>query len=436
MSPAQPDGTRWPENGSLDPGLVEAERGRPLSLYVHVPFCRVRCGYCDFNTYTVGFGPGAQVGDYAPSVLAEADLAARVLADAGVSGRLAQTVFFGGGTPTMLDAGELIAILDGLRERIGIAGGAEVTLEANPDTVTREDLRAFADSGFTRVSFGMQSAVPRILAILDRTHTPTRVPLVIEWAKEAGLSTSVDLIYGTPGESLADWETSVRAALSYDPDHISAYALVVEEGTKMGAQVARGELPTPDPDDEAAKYELVDELLGEAGYAWYEISNFARASASDRASGRASTTFEHASRHNLAYWRDWDWWGFGPGAHSHVGRMRWWNVKNPGAYAGRLRAGVSPAAAGEILGEEERELERVMLGLRTAEGVELDGVPAMAMRDGIVSGLSVCHSLSGRVASLISDGFIDGVAALDGRAVLTLRGRLLADYVTRELMGY
>ena len=436
MSPAQPDGMRWPDSGSLDPGLVEAERGRPLSLYVHVPFCRVRCGYCDFNTYTVGFGPGAQIGDYAPSVLAEADLAARVLADAGVSGRLAQTVFFGGGTPTMLDAGELIAILDGLRERIGIAGGAEVTLEANPDTVTREDLRAFADSGFTRVSFGMQSAVPRILAILDRTHTPTRVPLVVEWAKEAGLSTSVDLIYGTPGESLADWETSVRAALSYDPDHISAYALVVEEGTKMGAQVARGELPTPDPDDEAAKYELVDELLGEAGYAWYEISNFARASASDRASGRASTTFEHASRHNLAYWRDWDWWGLGPGAHSHVGRMRWWNVKNPGAYAGRLRAGVSPAAAGEILGEEERELERVMLGLRTAEGVELDGVPAMAMRDGIVSGLSVCQSLSGRVASLISDGFIDGVAALDGRAVLTLRGRLLADYVTRELMGY
>lgn len=436
MSPTQPDGTRWPENGLLDPSLVEAQWARPLSLYVHVPFCRVRCGYCDFNTYTVGFGPGAQIGDYAPSVLAEADLAARVLADAGVSGRLAQTVFFGGGTPTMLDAGELIAILDGLRERIGIAGGAEVTLEANPDTVTREDLRAFADSGFTRVSFGMQSAVPRILAILDRTHTPTRVPLVIEWAKEAGLSTSVDLIYGTPGESLADWETSVRAALSYDPDHISAYALVVEEGTKMGAQVARGELPTPDPDDEAAKYELVDELLGEAGYSWYEISNFARASASDRASGRASTTFEHASRHNLAYWRDWDWWGFGPGAHSHVGRMRWWNVKNPGAYAGRLRAGVSPAAAGEILGEEERELERVMLGLRTAEGVELDGVPAMAMRDGIVSGLSVCQSLSGRVASLISDGFIDGVAALDGRAVLTLRGRLLADYVTRELMGY
>ena len=281
----------------------------------------------------------------------------------------------------------------------------------------------------------MQSAVPAILATLDRTHVPERVPLVIEWAKDTGLSTSVDLIYGTPGESLEDWETSVRAALSYDPDHISAYALVVEEGTKMGAQVARGELPSPDPDDEATKYELADALLGGAGYAWYEISNFARVSASDRASGRASTTFEHASRHNLAYWRDWDWWGFGPGAHSHVGRMRWWNVKNPGAYAGRLHAGVSPAAAGEILGEEERELERVMLGLRTSEGVKLDGLPVAASGHEAGAG---CASMpaGGCVASLIADGLIDGAAALRGRACLTLRGRLLADYVTRELMGY
>lgn len=203
----------------------------------------------------------------------------------------------------------------------------------------------------------------------------------------------------------------------------------------MGAQVARGELPSPDPDDEATKYELADALLGGAGYAWYEISNFARVSASDCASGRASTTFEYASRHNLAYWRDWDWWGFGPGAHSHVGRMRWWNVKNPGAYAGRLHAGVSPAAAGEILGEEERELERVMLGLRTSEGVELDGLPGAA--SGYEAGAG-CASMpaGGRVASLIADGLIDGAAALRGRACLTLRGRLLADYVTRELMGY
>ena len=436
MSPAQPEGQRWADDGALDPGLVEVEAQRPLSLYVHVPFCRVRCGYCDFNTYTVGFGPGAQVGDYAPSVLAEASLAARVMAESGLPAREAQTVFFGGGTPTMLDTAELTEILTGLRERIGIAPGAEVTLEANPDTVTREGLVQLADAGFTRVSFGMQSAVPAILTTLDRTHTPERVPLVVQWAKEAGLSTSVDLIYGTPGESLSDWETSLRAALSYETDHISAYALVVEEGTKMGAQVARGELPTPDPDDEAAKYELADALLSEAGYAWYEISNFARATDADLASGRPSTFYTHASAHNLAYWRDWDWWGLGPGAHSHVGRMRWWNVKNPAAYAARLRDGRSPAYAGEILDEDTRELERVMLGVRTSEGIELAGLPGTRQADEAGVALGAGAVSDGRVAALIADGLIDAAAALRGRVILTLRGRLLADYVTRELMGY
>ena len=436
MSPAQPEGQRWADDGALDPGLVEVEAQRPLSLYVHVPFCRVRCGYCDFNTYTVGFGPGAQVGDYAPSVLAEASLAARVMAESGLPAREAETVFFGGGTPTMLDTAELTEIVTGLRDRIGIAPGAEVTLEANPDTVTREGLVQLADAGFTRVSFGMQSAVPAILKTLDRTHTPERVPLVVQWAKEAGLLTSVDLIYGTPGESLAEWETSLRAALSYKTDHISAYALVVEEGTKMGAQVARGELLTPDPDDEAAKYELADALLGEAGYVWYEISNFARATDADLASGRPSTFYTHASAHNLAYWRDWDWWGLGPGAHSHVGRMRWWNVKNPAAYAARLRDGRSPAYAGEILDEDTRELERVMLGVRTSEGIELAGLPGTRQADEAGAALGAGAVSGGRVAALIADGLIDAAAALRGRVILTLRGRLLADYVTRELMGY
>lgn len=436
MSPAQPEGQRWADDGALDPGLVEVEAQRPLSLYVHVPFCRVRCGYCDFNTYTVGFGPGAQVGDYAPSVLAEASLAARVMAESGLPEREARTVFFGGGTPTMLETAELTEIVTGLRDRIGIAPGAEVTLEANPDTVTREGLVQLADAGFTRVSFGMQSAVPAILKTLDRTHTPERVPLVVQWAKEAGLLTSVDLIYGTPGESLAEWETSLRAALSYETDHISAYALVVEEGTKMGAQVARGELPTPDPDDEAAKYELADALLSEAGYAWYEISNFARATDADLASGRPSTFYTHASAHNLAYWRDWDWWGLGPGAHSHVGRTRWWNVKNPAAYAARLRDGRSPAYAGEILDEDTRELERVMLGVRTSEGIELAGLPGTRQADEAGVALGAGAVSGGRVAALIADGLIDAAAALRGRVILTLRGRLLADYVTRELMGY
>ena len=336
----------------------------------------------------------------------------------------------------MLDTAELAEILTGLRERIGIAPGAEVTLEANPDTVTREGLVQLADAGFTRVSFGMQSAVPAILKTLDRTHTPERVPLVVQWAKEAGLSTSVDLIYGTPGESFADWETSLRAALSYETDHISAYALVVERGTKMGGQVARGELPTPDPDDEAAKYELADVLLSEAGYAWYEISNFARTTDADLTSGRPSTFYAHASAHNLAYWRDWDWWGLGPGAHSHVGCMRWWNVKNPAAYAARLRDGRSPAYAGEILDEDTRELERVMLGVRTSEGIELAGLPGTRQADEAGAALGAGAVSGGCVAALIADGLIDGAAALGGRVILTLRGRLLADYVTRELMGY
>lgn len=414
MTPRLPEGVSWPRDGRLDPALAEAGVGRPLSLYVHVPFCRVRCGYCDFNTYTAGFGPGAEPGSYATSVLGEADLAVRSLGDAGLGGRAASTVFFGGGTPTMLDASELGRILSGLRERVGVDEGGEVTTEANPETVTRESLAALAEAGFTRVSFGMQSAVPAVLETLDRTHTPERVPMVVAWAREAGLDVSVDLIYGTPGESLEDWRASLDAAVEMSPDHVSAYALVIEEGTRMAARVARGELPEADGDDEAAKYEMADAVLGAAGYRWYEISNFARVEAGEE--GVVGTDLRHASRHNLAYWRDWDWWGFGPGAHSHVGRLRWWNVKHPGAYAGRVRDGVSPAAAGETLGDATRELERVLLAVRTAEGLELGEADN---RRG--------------VAGLIADGLVEPGPALRGRIVLTLRGRLLADHVTRVL---
>ncbi|WP_175953621.1 coproporphyrinogen-III oxidase family protein [Schaalia sp. Marseille-Q2122] len=438
MPPSLPEGIAWPEDGRLDPQYVEADAGRPFSVYLHVPFCTVRCGYCDFNTYTTGFGPGADRASYADTALAEMRLAASILDDAGVGGRPASTVFFGGGTPTLLPAADLARLLEGVRAHFGLAEGAEVTSEANPETVTPEYLQTLAESGFTRVSIGMQSAVPHVLATLDRTHTPERVPQVVAWAKDAGLDISVDLIYGTPGESLEDWRNSLEAAIAMAPDHISAYALVVEEGTKMGAQVARGELPTPDPDDEADKYELADELLGAAGYRWYEISNFARVEAEERGSGEAvapvglgasgeagargegvrPTQLRHASQHNLAYWRDWDWWGIGPGAHSHVGALRWWNVKHPRAYAGRLGAGHSPAAAGEVLDAQTRELERVMLAVRTAEGIAIDATVA-----------------SETIAGLIADGLIDGAAAVRGRAVLTLRGRLLVDYVTHRLMG-
>lgn len=429
MAPSLPEGIVWPEDGRLDPQRVEAEAARPFSVYLHVPFCTVRCGYCDFNTYTTGFGPGADRASYADTALAEMRLAHKVLAEAEVGVRSASTVFFGGGTPTLLPAADLARLLEGVREHFGLSEDAEVTSEANPETVTPEYLQMLAEAGFTRVSIGMQSAVPHVLATLDRTHTPERVPQVVQWAKDAGLDISVDLIYGTPGESLEDWRTSLEAAISMTPDHISAYALVVEEGTKMGAQVARGELPTPDPDDEADKYELADEMLASAGYRWYEISNFARVEAEERASDEAGagttlgahippTQLRHASRHNLAYWRDWDWWGIGPGAHSHVGALRWWNVKHPRAYAGRLDAGHSPAAAGEVLDAQTRELERVMLAVRTAEGIAI--APSVSRET---------------IAGLIADGLIEGGAAVRGWAVLTLRGRLLADYVTHRLMG-
>jgi len=288
----------------------------------------------------------------------------------------------------------------------GLEPGAEVTTEANPDSVTPESLKVLADAGFTRVSFGMQSAVPHVLKVLDRTHTPSRVPLVVQWAREAGLAVSLDLIYGTPGESMADWQLSLETALSYEPDHISAYALIVEDGTKLAAQIRRGEVPGIDDDDHAAKYELADKLISEAGLTWYEVSNW-------------SKTPEQACRHNLAYWRGDDWWGIGPGAHSHVGGVRWWNVKHPTAYANRLAAGDSPAAGRETLDAETREVERIMLEARLGSGLSVDALDRVGR-----------HAMAG----LIAEELVDPGAAFKGRLVLTLKGRLLADAVVRRIL--
>ncbi len=407
MPSALPDGEPVPTDGSLPASAVESLGRQPFGAYVHIPFCRVRCGYCDFNTYTLTElgGHGASVDTYADAVAAEIDLAATVLPQRPAI----DTVFFGGGTPTMLPAGDLVRILGRLRDRFGLAADVEVTTEANPDSVTPESLAELAAGGFTRVSFGMQSAVPHVLHTLERTHDPANVARTVAAAKAAGLATSVDLIYGTPGESLADWRTSLEAAIDLEPGHISAYALVVEAGTKLAAQVRRGQVTMPEDDDEADKYELADSLLAAAGYRWYEVSNWA-------------TEPGLRCRHNELYWSDAYWWGFGPGAHSHVGGVRWWNVKHPAAYAERLRAQQSPGAGRELLTDTQRYEERVLLGIRRDRGLAVDDLAAQGRS---------------AVAGLIADGLVDGPTALrDRRLVLTLRGRLLADTVVRRLLGF
>ena len=414
--PALPDGDAAPDDGALPGSVVVGAADRAFGLYLHVPFCTVRCGYCDFNTYTAGeLGGGANQASYADTALREIEFAAGVLARAGLPARPVSTVFVGGGTPTVLPPGDLARMLGGARSAWGLAPGAEITTEANPDSVTPSSLAELAAAGFTRVSFGMQSAVPRVLATLERTHDPRRIPDVVRWARDAGLAVSLDLIYGTPGETADDWRVSLDAVLATGVDHVSAYALVVEPGTKMAVQVRRGELAPPTEEDQAAKYEIADQVLAAGDLRWYEVSNWAR-------------TPGQACRHNLAYWRGDDWWGIGPGAHSHIGGgpaggLRWWNVKHPRAYATRLEAGLSPAAGRETLDAATTSLERVMLGVRLAAGLALDDLSERARRD---------------VAGLVADGLLDGRAALgaDGgarRALLTLRGRLLADAAIRVL---
>jgi putative oxygen-independent coproporphyrinogen III oxidase len=381
-------------------------RARDLSVYIHVPFCAVRCGYCDFNTYTATeLGGGGSQREYPDNAMREMDLTLADDAAAGIRYDRVSTVFFGGGTPTLLPAGDLVAMLAHLRTLIPFAPDVEVTTEANPDSVTRESLQELADGGITRVSFGMQSAVRSVLATLDRTHDPDRVPQAVAWAREAGLSVSLDLIYGTPGETLADVETSVRAALACGVDHLSAYSLIIEGNTAMARRLRHGEIEPPDGDDMADKYELVDDLASADGLSWYEVSNWAR-------------TPEQRCRHNLAYWRGGDWWGIGPGAHRHRDGMRSWNVKHPSRYAGLLAKDTLPVQESELLTDRDRELERIMLELRISDGLPVDAVPAQT-RD--------------QIGVHVARGHLDAEAARHGQLVLTRDGRLMADAVVRDL---
>jgi putative oxygen-independent coproporphyrinogen III oxidase len=372
------------------------DRQKPLGIYVHVPFCAARCGYCDFNTYVPK--SLAQQSEFVDAALAELRYARAELGD-----RVVSTVFIGGGTPTLLGADSLLRLLAGIRECFPLATDVEVTTEANPESVDPELFRALRRGGVTRVSIGMQSAVPHVLRTLDRVHTAGRATAAAIEAREAGFEhVSVDLIYGTPGETDADWDLSLDAALAARPDHVSLYGLTVEPGTALAAAVARGSVPNPDDAAQARRFAHADDRLSAAGFEWYELSSWALNS-------------DARCHHNIGYWRSHDWWGIGPGAHSHVDGVRWWNVLRPRVYADRLRQGVSPAAAHEVLSAEDRALEAVLLGLRQREGIALSSLSA--------AGIS---ALDGEVARR-------RVRIADGRVQLTRRGRLFADAVTREL---
>lgn len=392
---------------SMTAGSVPAFRppardgARPFGVYVHVPFCAVRCGYCDFNTYTAGeLGSSSSPQSWLEALRSELDLAAKAL-----DGPLADTVFVGGGTPSLLGAGGLSDVLVAVRNSFGLRVNAEVTTESNPESTSPQFFAGILEAGFTRVSLGMQSAATHVLATLDRTHTPGRAAAAVGEAQAAGLRhINLDLIYGTPGERAQDLDASLDTVLATGVDHVSAYALIVEDGTALARRIRRGELPAPDDDVLAERYEQVDTRLRSAGFHWYEVSNWA-------------TSTGAQCQHNLGYWGGGDWWGAGPGAHSHVNGVRWWNVKHPARYASLLAGAELPVAGSETLTTSEHHTEQVMLAAR--------------MRTGLALGtLTTAERASAE--RLIGDGLL---GLQDAQLVLTDKGRLLADYVVRTVLA-
>jgi oxygen-independent coproporphyrinogen-3 oxidase len=375
----------------------------PFGIYVHIPFCASRCGYCDFNTYTATELGGSVTRNTFHQVLIDEIRYAHSIA----GDREVDTVFFGGGTPTLLEADALNEILAAIGDEFGLTSGAEITTEANPDSVDEAKLATLREGGFTRISLGMQSSASNVLKVLERTHTPGSSSAMAKAARAVGFEhVNLDLIYGTPGESDDDLLRSLDEVLDAGVDHVSAYSLIVEQGTPLARKVARGEIAEPDDDVAAGRYELVDSVLRDAGFRWYEVSNWAKPGGE--------------CRHNLAYWRNTDWWGIGPGAHSHIAGERWWNHKHPATYAEAIARGESPEADRERLTAEQVQTEAVMLGVRLAEGMPVFEIP--------VSSRTAAAVLVGR-------GLLDGQALLAGRIQLTDAGRLLADAVVRDLLG-
>jgi len=377
-----------------------------LSFYVHVPYCVKRCGYCDFNTYTpaelqISTGLTQISNSYIDLLISEIDMAKAQVGDATVP-----TIFFGGGTPSLMEPTDIGRVISAIDNKFGLTQDCEITLETNPDTVDKEKLAAFKAAGVNRISFGMQSAVPHVLATLDRTHNPDNLPQVTKWAAEVGFKdVSVDLIYGTPGESLADWQKSIDAALALPINHISAYALIVEDGTKLANAIKRGEIANVDDDLTAEKYLMADAAFSKAGFTWYELSNWSKELGE--------------SKHNIAYWLNKNWWGAGPGAHSHLNGKRWWNVKHPNLYREKLQQNISPVLDSEVLEPIQIESERLMLSIRLPEGITKESLTA----DQILS-----------LDQYLQSGALDSAKWDAGSVSLTLNGRLIADRIVREIL--
>ncbi len=404
MAGAPPAGEPVPPTGELPPSAMQSIATQPLSFYLHVPYCSTRCGYCDFNTYTASeLGDSVSRATWADTAVREVELAHRVLGDATPA---VQSVFVGGGTPTLLASADLVRAVEAVRDRFGFTADVEITTEANPDSVTPASLAALREGGFNRISFGLQSTSERVLAALERTHRPGRSAEAVREARAVGFDNiNVDLIFGAPGESDDDLRRTLDDVIGLGVQHVSAYALIVEEGTRLARRIERGEVPAPDDDVQADRYEMVDAVLGTAGYQWYEVSNW---SVADR-----------ECRHNLAYWEGANWWGIGPGAHSHVGGTRWWNERHPATWTRTLSEGRSPAQAREIVSVEDQVVERIMLMTRIRSGLSVWELDQPALN---------------QLSRLVENGLIADPRSHDDRVILTLRGRLLADVVVRALL--
>jgi putative oxygen-independent coproporphyrinogen III oxidase len=395
MPSSLPEGEIPPADGSLPETTLANIGNIPFSFYLHVPYCKSRCGYCDFNTYVQKELGQHDQSEWVRAAVSEIEFARQILH--GVAP--VETVFVGGGTPTLLPARELRQALRAIRENFDTSPSLEVTTEANPDSVTLQSLSELREAGFNRISFGVQSFRQHVLTVLDRTHNPDGVEQAIGWAKDAGFENiSIDLIYGTPGETLEDIQFSIEQFYKLDIPHISAYALIVEDGTQLSRKVKSNQISAPDDDLMADKYELIDATLTDFGYEWYELSNWSRPG------------FE--SQHNLHYWHNHNWWGIGPGAHSHINSVRWWNVKLPHDWVSKVLQGVSPAHSREVLSDQQRNVERILLNIRLSSGLELKDLNRS------------------KVEILNEAGLVE---IIDDRIRLTRRGRLLADYVVREL---